>query len=158
MKDNCTFCELDEQSAPYKDDPFFIKFDANPVTAGHLIIISKRHIESLSSLSQDEWEQLQRTVENAKDLVETTDLLSVYREFIENPLDQTAKKFSQDILDKQNLQEEPDGYNIGVNEGRAAGQTVDHLHIHVIPRYDGDVDNPTGGVRSVISAKGDYTS
>jgi diadenosine tetraphosphate (Ap4A) HIT family hydrolase len=50
----------------------------------------------------------------------------------------------------------PEGYNIGINCGAAAGQTVMHLHVHVIPRYHGDVTNPTGGVRHVIPAKGDY--
>ncbi len=44
----------------------------------------------------------------------------------------------------------PDGYNYGVNEGEAAGQTQPHLHIHIIPRYKGDVPNPIGGVRNVI--------
>jgi len=46
----------------------------------------------------------------------------------------------------------PDGYNIGVNIGQAAGQTVFHLHMHVIPRYKGDVADPRGGVRYVIPA------
>lgn len=50
----------------------------------------------------------------------------------------------------------PDGYNIGINDGPASGQTVMHLHIHVIPRYKGDVDDPTGGVRLVIPDKGNY--
>ncbi|MBN1295954.1 HIT family protein [bacterium] len=50
----------------------------------------------------------------------------------------------------------PDGYNIGINIGRPAGQTVFHLHIHVIPRYAGDVRSPRGGVRHVIHGKGDY--
>ena len=48
------------------------------------------------------------------------------------------------------------GFNIGMNIGVSAGQTVDHLHIHVIPRYDGDVDDPAGGVRFVIPEKGNY--
>lgn len=43
----------------------------------------------------------------------------------------------------------PDGYNIGINIGEAAGQTIFHLHIHVIPRYSGDVDNPRGGIRKL---------
>jgi len=50
----------------------------------------------------------------------------------------------------------PDGYNVGVNEGYAAGKTIDHLHVHPIPRYKGDVENPVGGVRNVIPGKGDY--
>ncbi|MEW5761799.1 MAG: HIT family protein [Bacillota bacterium] len=43
----------------------------------------------------------------------------------------------------------PDGYNIGVNNGACAGQTVWHMHVHVIPRFVGDVDHPRGGVRRV---------
>jgi diadenosine tetraphosphate (Ap4A) HIT family hydrolase len=51
----------------------------------------------------------------------------------------------------------PDGYNIGVNVGLAAGQSIFHVHIHVIPRYKGDVENPQGGVRHVIPRNAHYT-
>ena len=50
----------------------------------------------------------------------------------------------------------PDGYNVGFNAGAAAGQTVMHLHVHVIPRYAGDVADPRGGIRHVIPGKGNY--
>jgi diadenosine tetraphosphate (Ap4A) HIT family hydrolase len=50
----------------------------------------------------------------------------------------------------------PDGYNIGINCREAAGQTVMHLHIHLIPRYNGDIENPRGGVRGVIPGKRIY--
>lgn len=49
-----------------------------------------------------------------------------------------------------------DGFNIGLNYGKAAGQTVDWPHVHLIPRYTGDMDDPTGGVRHVIPEKGNY--
>lgn len=49
----------------------------------------------------------------------------------------------------------PDGYNVGVNCGEAAGQSVWHAHLHVIPRYVGDTPKPKGGVRHVIPLKGD---
>jgi len=52
----------------------------------------------------------------------------------------------------------PNGFNIGVNIGEVAGQTIPHVHIHLIPRYNGDVENPTGGVRNVIPGKADYRS
>ena len=51
----------------------------------------------------------------------------------------------------------PDGYNIGVNVGPAAGQSIFHVHIHIIPRYKGDVENPQGGVRHVITGNAHYT-
>lgn len=54
------------------------------------------------------------------------------------------------------LEYQPAGYNVGVNVGPAAGQTVMHVHVHLIPRYDGDVEDPTGGVRNVIPGKGNY--
>ncbi|ABI68314.1 HIT family protein [Syntrophomonas wolfei] len=66
-----------------------------------------------------------------------------------NQLLEEAKK----LLDKEYR---PDGYNIGVNCGDAAGQTIMHLHIHLIPRYQGDIDNPRGGVRGVIPDKRMY--
>ena len=50
----------------------------------------------------------------------------------------------------------PDGYNIGMNCGKAAGQTVMHCHIHIIPRYKGDCDNPRGGVRGCIPSRMSY--
>ena len=57
------------------------------------------------------------------------------------------------ILDKKF---HPDGYNIGANCGEVAGQTVMHCHIHIIPRYKGDMENPRGGVRGVIPEKQKY--
>ena len=51
---------------------------------------------------------------------------------------------------------EPDGFNVGINAGEAAGQTVWHVHVHLIPRYKGDVKNPRGGVRGVIPSKRSY--
>lgn len=50
----------------------------------------------------------------------------------------------------------PDGYNIGINSGEAAGQTVLHLHVHLIPRYKGDQGDPRGGVRRIIAEKARY--
>jgi len=52
----------------------------------------------------------------------------------------------------------PDGYNIGINDGATAGQTVPHLHIHLIPRYEGDQTDPRGGVRWIFPEKADYWS
>ena len=50
----------------------------------------------------------------------------------------------------------PSGFNVGINCGEVSGQTVEHLHIHIIPRYPKDVDDPTGGIRCVIPNKQKY--
>ena len=50
----------------------------------------------------------------------------------------------------------PDAYNIGINDGAAAGQTVMHVHVHLIPRYKGDADDPRGGVRWIFPKKAEY--
>jgi diadenosine tetraphosphate (Ap4A) HIT family hydrolase len=52
----------------------------------------------------------------------------------------------------------PAGFNIGINEGVAAGQTVFHLHVHLIPRYQGDSEDPRGGVRWIFPEKAKYWS
>ena len=56
-------------------------------------------------------------------------------------------------LDRQHA---PDGYNIGINDGTAAGQTVMHVHVHLIPRYQGDADDPRGGVRWIFPQRAEY--
>ena len=65
-------------------------------------------------------------------------------------LDQAKKDLDQKLI--------PAAYNIGINDGIAAGQTVPHLHIHLIPRYEGDVEDPRGGIRWIIPDKADYWS
>jgi len=52
--------------------------------------------------------------------------------------------------------QKPNGYNIGINDGEAAGQTINHLHIHVIPRYKGDSQDPRGGIRWILPDKASY--
>ena len=70
------------------------------------------------------------------------------------------RKAIEELLDlsKDNLTEKfhAKAYNIGINVGKAAGQTVFHCHVHLIPRHQGDVKNPTGGVRGVIPEKQNY--
>jgi len=65
-----------------------------------------------------------------------------------------------EVLDRAkeylNARYSPDGYTIGINEGTAAGQTVFHVHLHLIPRYRNDVEDPRGGVRGVIPEKQRY--
>lgn len=66
----------------------------------------------------------------------------------------------QDLIhrakDKIDVELKPDGYNIGINIGEAAGQTIFHLHVHLIPRFFGDAENPRGGIRHLKKAIVEY--
>ena len=69
-----------------------------------------------------------------------------------------ARAFEDALADGNHMvaEGECDGFNIGLNSGKAAGQTVMYPHIHLIPRRDGDVEDPVGGVRNTIPGKGNY--
>lgn len=64
--------------------------------------------------------------------------------------------FLEEAIVEVRRRHEPDAMNIGLNDGPAAGQTIPHLHWHIIPRYDGDIEDPTGGVRGVIPSERIY--
>ena len=99
-------------------------FDMFPVSEGHALVISARHVSNYFGLT----------------LQEQMDCLIMLNEV-------------KAILQKQF---NPDGFNVGINIHAAAGQTVPHAHIHLIPRYQDDVPEPRGGVRGVIPEKQSY--
>ncbi|MDV0442783.1 HIT family protein [Methanorbis rubei] len=119
---DCPFCDPDEMVI--ENDLAYAKFDLYPVSLGHILIISKRHVASWFDLTLEEQSAVVALADAAKKMLD--------------------EKYS------------PDGYNVGINCGIAAGQTVMHVHLHLIPRYAGDVPNPRGGIRAVIAAKQSY--
>ena len=82
----------------------------------------------------------------------------VYSNYFDSTEDEIIGLQKLVVQTKEFLDQEyqPDGYNVGINCGEVSGQTIPHVHIHVIPRYRGDMDNPKGGVRGVISSKQKY--
>ncbi|MDJ1432303.1 HIT family protein [Halostagnicola sp. A-GB9-2] len=76
-----------------------------------------------------------------------------YMEDLEDP---KLYEFLREALAEVNRRYEPDSTNVGINNGSAAGQTIPHLHWHIIPRYEGDMEDPTGGVRGVIPEERTY--
>jgi diadenosine tetraphosphate (Ap4A) HIT family hydrolase len=88
--------------------------------------------------------------------------LVIPKRHIETIWDMTNEEYAdvfdliRKVKDILNAKFDPDGFNVGVNCGEAAGQTVFHAHVHIIPRYIGDVPNPRGGVRNIIPGKGNY--
>jgi len=118
---DCLFCD---KEAFLESELHYARFDKFPVTEGHCLIISKRHVETWFDLTLDEQADAFLLIQQVKLWLD--------------------EKYS------------PDGINIGMNCGVSSGQTVLHSHIHVIPRYEGDMSNPRGGVRGVIPEKQNY--
>jgi diadenosine tetraphosphate (Ap4A) HIT family hydrolase len=84
-----------------------------------------------------------------------------FKTFFETTAEENRAFFELILQAKKNIEAKglkPDGYNIGCNNDIAAGQSVFHLHIHVIPRYTGDVEQPKGGIRQVIPRKASYST
>lgn len=140
----------------YSGKNFYIRFDDVPVSPGHLEIVANRHITSLNDLRSGEWRELEKLLKRGRRIIESHNLMSLYKNFLAAATNKTFEQYARQMLKSKFLGKKPVGYNIGVNEGEAAGQTIQHLHIHIIPRYKGDVSDPTGGVRNVIPKLGNY--
>ncbi len=155
---DCTFCKIYSTGAGiiYENEHFFAQFDRFPVAPGHAEVIPKRHVASLFDLTKDEWSGMQHALSDVVRQIEQTDLRALYQGFVANPLNDKSVEFCKKMLNHVGIGKKPDAYNIGVNEGEAAGRTIHHLHIHLIPRFFGDVEDYVGGVRHIIPGMGNY--
>ena len=149
---DCIFCTIYKKRKEIvcENKYFYSRFDLFPVSPGHAEVIPIRHITSLLDLTDAEWLYLKPAISGVIKGIEQTDLKKLYEALSENPLNEKSHRFCKEMLDNANLERKPDGYNIGVNEGTAAGRTIPHLHVHIIPRYIGDVEDYIGGIRNII--------
>jgi len=120
----CPFCSPAPAGVVLENDHALALYDGYPVTPGHCLIVTRRHIMSFFDATGEEQAAL-------------FDLLGRMRDLL--------------LAERR-----PDGFNIGINDGAAAGQTVMHLHLHLIPRYGGDTSDPRGGVRWIMPEKAPY--
>lgn len=145
---HCPFCQIPPERILAQNEHAFAIHDAFPVSPGHTLIIPRRHVGSFFETTQEE----------KLALIELLDVVGARQQPASAPLSQRglpSAPLSQHSLPERSRRE-PDAYNIGINDGPAAGQTVPHLHIHLIPRYEGDVPDPRGGVRWVVPEKARY--
>jgi ATP adenylyltransferase len=159
MDDECFFCKIGKgmiEEPFYDNEYFYARFDRYPISPGHAEVIPKRHAVSLFDLTEPEWSLLKPTLEETVRIIESTDLQKFYEELIRNPANEKSVWHCQQMLKKPFFGKKPDGYNFGSNDGPAAGRTIHHLHIHVIPRYFGDVPDPRGGIRYIIPEYANY--
>jgi diadenosine tetraphosphate (Ap4A) HIT family hydrolase len=156
--DGCLFCDIgkDPSRQIFSNELFYAQFDKFPITPGHAEVIPKRHVDSLFFLTDEEWTILKPTLEYTVSIIESTDLRELYEGFLEDPVNDKSAWLCREMLSKPYIQYAPDAYNFGNNDGEAAGRTIHHLHIHIIPRYFGDVPDPRGGIRYIIPEYANY--
>jgi diadenosine tetraphosphate (Ap4A) HIT family hydrolase len=120
----CPFCPPPADHVLIERPVAFVKRDVYPLTKGHALVISRRHVATFFETTTEERQAMLELLDEAKAM-----------------------------LDREH---QPDGYNIGINNGAAAGQTVMHVHLHIIPRYLGDRSDPRGGIRWIFPEKAAY--
>jgi len=118
----CPFC--DHSNSFLESNLAVARVDNFPVSPGHALVTTRRHISSYFETTPEEVKELWQLVDKVKRYLD--------------------------------IKHRPTGYNVGINVGSDAGQTVMHMHIHVIPRYKGDMEDPRGGVRGVIPNRQKY--
>ncbi len=159
--DRCPFCEISNiaDSLGGQNITFAWKLDIHPVSPGHMVVVPKRHVVSLPELTREEWTALHDSIKEAMTFIEKlgSGIKEVYESMLCEPITRNSVWFLQRALAHSRLGQKSDGYNHGLNDGRSAGRTIDHLHWHIIPRYRGDMDDPRGGVRYVIPELGNYS-
>lgn len=157
---DCYFCRVSRGEA----DPFIFEnrsfigiFDTNPANPGHALVIPRRHVVSLFDLNEEEHADYFDAVMGVKATIEKTNLKSLYTSMLDRDyLKGRPVDHIHNILKLPFLGRQPDAYTVGNNDGRAAGRSIDHLHVIVLPRYEGDVENPRGGIRNVIPHRANY--
>lgn len=121
-----SFGTIERDKIIAEDDYFMVVFDKYPISPGHSLIITKHQKARFLELTQEEQTTLAKWI------------------------DWTVR-----YLEK-NLSPKPDGFNMGMNDGEAAGQTMGQFHFHIIPRYNGDTKDPRGGIRWIVPNKAKY--
>jgi ATP adenylyltransferase len=151
---SCIFCEKKSEWI-YDNEYFYVIFDVHPVSPGHALIISKRHVVSLLDLNRLEWAALKEALDGTVKAIKNTNFKKLYESMIVYRVTDKSIYFCKNMLKHASLAKIPEGYNIGVNDGEAAGRTINHLHMQVIPRYKGDTKD-SGGIRTVIPGLANY--
>ncbi len=125
----CPFCTLGESERVFhRDDAIAVLWDGFAVSPGHALVVPRRHVATWFEATDDERSALMRGIDIARE--------EVLRRYTEPA---------------------PEGFNIGINVGAAAGQTVFHLLVHFIPRYSGDVPDPRGELSRRAARVGERT-
>ena len=143
MKVKCPFCDLPEELITASNELAVAIRDGFPVSEGHTLVIPKRHVADWFETTREEQAAIM-------------DLLTICKDNLQPQKQMTCKSSTNGGMPSCQNAALPAGFNVGINCGKVAGQTVMHLHVHLIPRYEGDQVDPRGGVRLIFPDKARY--
>ncbi|MGB3023920.1 MAG: HIT domain-containing protein [Candidatus Saccharimonadales bacterium] len=149
MSVDCVFC--DGQDNTFAEGELWrARWDLYPATPGHAGIVPRRHVALLEELNEHEIDEMMRFAREAMSVIRRSDLTGMYRMLAERS-DDHMRVLQQKAMTSLALHSSPpDAFNLGINDGPIAGQSVPHLHLHLMPRWEGDMENPRGGVRNLF--------
>jgi diadenosine tetraphosphate (Ap4A) HIT family hydrolase len=157
--EECFFCaELASNANAVMDHELFsVRWDLMPLVPGHAEVIPKRHVQYFDDLTDDERSQLGAVVKDAMEVIRRTNFVELYNR-LKAGADDRVRPYLEQMSEKAlQVSAPPDAFNHGINDGPQAGQSVPHFHYHLIPRWQGDVENPRGGIRRMFG-EDDYSN
>jgi diadenosine tetraphosphate (Ap4A) HIT family hydrolase len=153
MSELCVFCDeiKDGENEIITRGPWRARWDKYPVTPGHVEVLPMRHVRYLDQLTDDELPTMMVFAREVMDIIRRTDLAAQYEVMLPDAND-INRALQEAALAAVRLRDgaAPDAFNFGINDGPEAGQSVGHLHLHLMPRWKGDIPNPRGGVRNLF--------
>ena len=156
MSQECFFCKVGGELLLVENDYFYSVLDEYPVSPGHVLIVPKLHIASLRELPSVQGAAMIEIVQRTLTKLSAQTLREFYFNKVTNSKDEKSKELCKTALDALGRHSGIEDFNLGINDGPAAGQTIPHLHIHVMPRFANDGGAGIGGVRHIFSSRGDY--
>ncbi len=152
MVEQCFFCDEYRQGANMfaENELWRARWELYPATPGHVEVLPKRHVQLVEQLTEDELTSMMWFARYVMDQVRQIDFVGLYTELLPMSTKENQPALSSALLAAKYYDRPPEGFNFGINDGPAAGQSVHHLHLHLMPRWQGDVANPRGGVRNLF--------
>lgn len=154
----CLFCDeyTKGDNTFLENELFCARWDGIPLTLGHAEILPKRHVQYFDELTERELSELLLFVKQVTKYIRDADMVEVYTTLSKDASELTRPYLVDALECAKKHTVAPDAFNHGLNDGPEAGQTIPHFHYHVIPRRQGDMENPRGGIRRMF-AEDDYS-
>ncbi len=166
----CYFCSVAKYEAEgaeiiYENEHFLSVLDNYPAVPGHALVIPRQHLVNLIDVPKDIGIEAFDALQQAQSMIRDRsddwleDLKLFYENMVNSPRDEYQARLGRSALDKFAIFSDCtiDSFTVGINDGKLAGRTIDHLHFQVMPRFDGDGSkDSTFGVRRVFPDTASY--